>query len=80
MHLFSKNVGPTDRIVRIGLSALLTGASIYFSNQAIWLAVGLGIAALVFLITALISSCPLYLPFGISTRRLRKRQEPRQLG
>ena len=73
MNLFSKNVGQTDRIVRIGLSVLLAGAGLYFRNQSVALAVGLGVIGLVLLITALIGSCPLYLPFGISTRRLRRR-------
>lgn len=71
MNLLKKNVGPTDRMIRIGLSALLAGVGIYLKNQSIPLAVGLGIAALVLLGTALIGSCPIYLPFGISTRRIR---------
>ena len=73
MNLFPKNVGPTDRIIRIGLSALLAGIGLYVRNQSVALAVGLGVIALVLLITALIRSCPLYLPFGISTRRIQKR-------
>ena len=72
MNILPKNVGQTDRIIRIGLSVLLAGAGIYLRNQSVVLAAGLGSAALVLLVTALIGSCPLYLPFGISTRRLRK--------
>lgn len=72
MNLLPKNVGQTDRIIRIGLSVGLTIVALYVRDQSVALAVGLGIAALVLLTTALISTCPLYLPFGISTRRLRK--------
>lgn len=72
MNVLPKNVGQADRIVRVGLSALLAGVGIYLRSQSIALAVGLGVVALILLGTALIGSCPLYLPFGISTRRIRK--------
>ena len=72
MNRLPKNVGPTDRIIRIGLSVLLAGAGLYIKDRSVPLAVGLGLVAVVLLITALISSCPLYLPFGISTRRIKK--------
>ncbi len=72
MNLLPKNVGQTDRIIRIGLSIGLTATALYVRNQSVVWAIGLSIVALVLLITALIGTCPLYLPFGISTRRLRK--------
>lgn len=72
MNRLLKNVGPTDRIIRIGLSALLAGVGLYFKDLSITFAIGLAVISLVLLITALISSCPLYLPFGISTRRIKK--------
>ena len=63
-----KNMGTTDRIIRLLLVALV--AVLYFTNVISGtLALILGILAVIFLITSLISFCPLYLPFGISTRK-----------
>ncbi|WP_367916234.1 DUF2892 domain-containing protein [Leadbetterella sp. DM7] len=63
-----KNMGKTDRIIRITIAAII--AVLYFMNviSGTW-AIVLGILALVFVLTSFISFCPLYLPFGISTRR-----------
>jgi hypothetical protein len=57
-----KNMGITDKWVRIVAGLLIGAAGIYFKTW--W-----GLVGLVFLATALINTCPLYLPFGISTRR-----------
>jgi len=63
-----KNMGKTDRIIRITIAAII--AVLYFMNviSGTWTIV-LGVLALVFVLTSFISFCPLYLPFGISTRR-----------
>jgi len=63
-----KNMGKTDRIIRITIAAII--AVLYFMNviSGTWMIV-LGVLALVFVLTSFISFCPLYLPFGISTRR-----------
>jgi hypothetical protein len=62
-----KNVGAADRILRMLLAALI--AVLYFINVISGtLAIILLALAVVFLLTSLISVCPLYLPFGISTR------------
>lgn len=62
-----KNMGTLDRIIRVSLVVLI--AILYFTNviSGTW-AIILGILAVVFLLTSLIGFCPLYLPFGISTR------------
>lgn len=65
-------MGNTDRYIRIGLSIGLGIVAISVVGQSPWTAIGLGVAALILLTTALVGSCPLYLPFGISTRLLRK--------
>ena len=62
-----KNMGTVDRILRILIAAII--AVLYFThvisgNTAMIL---LALAA-IFLLTSFISVCPLYLPFGISTR------------
>jgi hypothetical protein len=60
------NMGTTDKIIRIAIAALV--AVLYFTN-VISGTVGiiLLVLAAVFVLTSLISFCPLYLPFGINT-------------
>ena len=63
-----KNMGTFDRIFRTLLAVLV--AVLYFmdiiSGTA---AIVLGVLAIVFLLTSFISTCPLYMPFGLSTRK-----------
>lgn len=56
------NVGTVDRIIRIVVGLVIAAAGIYFRN---WL----GLIAIIPFATAVVGVCPLYLPFGISTRR-----------
>jgi hypothetical protein len=63
-----KNMGNTDRIIRSLLAVLV--AVLYFTDViGGTLAIILGAFAIIFLATSFISFCPLYLPFGLSTRR-----------
>ncbi len=57
-----KNMGINDRRIRAIIGLAIGIAGVYFNSW--W-----GLLGLIFLATALISWCPLYLPFGISTRR-----------
>ena len=64
-------MGNTDRIVRFVIAAAI--AVLYFTNVisgtlGIVLLVGAGI----FLLTSLISFCPLYAPFGLSTCKVKQ--------
>lgn len=62
------NMGTIDRIIRAAL-AILIGV-LYFTGQISGVsAIVLGILAIVFLLTSVISFCPLYAPFRISTKR-----------
>ncbi len=62
------NIGLLDRVVRIGLVALV--AVLFFTGQlSTAAAIVLGALAVVFLVTSVVGVCPLYLPFGLSTRR-----------
>lgn len=63
-----KNMGNLDRILRI-LVALVVIA-LYFTGQinGTLAIIGLLLSA-IFILTSFISFCPLYLPFGISTRK-----------
>jgi len=61
-------MGSIDKIIRILVAVII--AALYFTNQISGtLAIILGILAVVFAATSLIDFCPLYLPFGISTRK-----------
>ncbi len=64
----SKNMGTLDRIIRLVIAAAI--AVLYFTGNLSGLAaIILGILAVVFVLTSSISFCPLYLPFGLSTRK-----------
>lgn len=57
-----KNIGITDKWIRVVIGLVIGVAGIYFKSW--W-----GLIGLIPLATAFINWCPLYLPFGISTRR-----------
>jgi len=61
-----KNMGTADRIIRVIIAAII--AVLYFTGviQGTF-GVILLILAGVFVLTSLISFCPLYAPFGLST-------------
>ncbi len=61
-----KNMGTLDRTVRVGMAAVI--AVLYLTGNLSGLAaMVLGILAVVFVATSLVGTCPLYLPFGLST-------------
>jgi len=63
----TKNMGTIDRTVRVLLAVVV--AVLYFTGQiGGTLAAVLGALAVIFVLTSLVGSCPLYLPFGLSTR------------
>lgn len=66
-----KNMGSTDKIIRI-LFAIVVAVLFYTKTVEGTLALVLGILATVMVATSLISFCPLYLPFGISTCKKEK--------
>ena len=62
-----KNVGTIDRIVRLVLAVIL--ATLYFTGTVSGtLGIVFLVLGVVFALTAAVSICPLYLPFGLSTR------------
>ena len=61
-----KNVGQTDKIIRIILAFVMAGVS-YFGVVEGILSWVLYIVAVVFLLTALVGFCPIYKVFGKST-------------
>ncbi|HBH24538.1 MAG TPA: DUF2892 domain-containing protein [Cytophagales bacterium] len=61
-----KNMGNADRIIRMIIAALV--AVLYFTNVITGtLGIVLLVLAGVFVLTSLVSFCPLYAPFGIRT-------------
>lgn len=66
-----KNMGNADRIVRFLVAALV--AVLYFTNVITGtLGIVLLVAAAVFVLTSLVSFCPLYTLLGINTCPARK--------
>lgn len=64
----NKNMGTADRLIRT-LLAIVVGI-LYFTNVISGTtAIILGVLAIVFLLTSFLSTCPLYMPFGLSTRK-----------
>jgi hypothetical protein len=63
-----KNMGTTDKIIRILVAIAI--AALYFTGQISGTLAIIGlILSGIFILTSFISFCPLYLPFGISTRK-----------
>jgi uncharacterized membrane protein len=63
-----KNMGSADKTIRVFIAAIV--ALLYFTGVITGtLAIVLMILALVFVITSLISFCPLYPILGINTRK-----------
>ncbi len=57
-----QNIGNTDKIIRIILGVVIAALGFYFKSW--W-----GLIALVPLLTAFISFCPLYPIFSLSTKK-----------
>jgi len=61
-----KNMGTTDRIIRTLIAAIV--AVLYFTGTISGtLGIVLLVLAGIFLFTSLVSFCPLYAPFGLSS-------------
>jgi len=65
------NMGSTDKIIRIIIAIVIVAL---FLTHVIsgTLSIILLVLAGIFVLTSFISFCPLYLPFGISTRKKEK--------
>jgi hypothetical protein len=65
---FNKNMGSTDRIIRV-VVALIFGYLYFSGTVAGTLGIILLVLGVVFLLTSFVSFCPLYLPFKIKTNK-----------
>lgn len=66
-----KNMGNADRIIRVIVAVII--AALYFTN-VITGTLGIVLLALagIFVLTSLVSFCPLYAPFGLSTCKVKE--------
>lgn len=61
-----KNMGSADRVIRLLIALII--ATLYFMEIITGtLGIVLIVLAVIFALTSLISVCPLYMPFGLST-------------
>ena len=61
-----KNVGQTDKMIRIGLAVVMIGL-IFFAGFSMVINIILGVVALVLVATSAVGTCPAYMPFKAST-------------
>lgn len=67
-----KNMGSADRIIRVIIAAIVT--TLYFTGVISGtLGIILIILSGIFVLTSLISFCPIYAPFGLKTCALKKK-------
>jgi hypothetical protein len=63
-----KNMGIADKVIRILVAIVI--AILFFTNVISGtLGIVLLVLATIFLLTSVVSFCPLYLPFGLNTRK-----------
>ena len=68
-----KNMGATDRIIRTLIALVI---AVLFLTKVITGTFGIVLLVLagVFLMTSIISFCPLYLPFGLSSCKVKEKE------
>jgi Protein of unknown function (DUF2892) len=70
-YIMIKNMGGTDKAIRLVLAAIV--AILYFTGTISGtLAIILGVFAIIFALTSLVSFCPLYTLVGINTCSVKK--------
>lgn len=63
-----KNLGNADRLIRTLITIVIVGS--YFANVISgWGGIALIVLSIIFLLTSLISFCPLYWLFGLKTNK-----------
>jgi len=66
--LIKKNVGTADAIIRIILAGTI-GILSYMGWVSGGIAIALGVAAVIFLVTGFVNFCPLYAALGIKSKK-----------
>lgn len=67
MNWMKINMGTVDRVVRVVVGVVLAAVG-FFGTTGVW-SIVLYVLAVVMFVTAAVGFCPLYLPFGISTKK-----------
>lgn len=62
----TRNMGSIDRLLRVGVAIIIFALIAMGVLEGTW-AIVLGALAAIFVGTSLIGTCPLYLPFGVSS-------------
>jgi uncharacterized membrane protein YccC len=63
-----KNMGNLDRALRLAI-VLAIAVAFLLGKLSGTIALILGVVVVAFFLTSLVGTCPLYMPFGLSTRR-----------
>ncbi|AHC16131.1 YgaP family membrane protein [Salinispira pacifica] len=68
MKKFVKNMGQTDRTLRmiIGIALLAAGIAVQILYGMLW---WLAVPGVILMISSAAARCPMYIPFGINTRK-----------
>ena len=69
--MWKKNMGTADRIFRSIVALVVVVLIAAKVVTGVW-AIVLGVLAAIFLLTSIVSFCPLYYPFGFRTRPAEK--------
>ena len=64
----TKNMGVIDRSLRL-LAVAIVGVLYLTHSISGTLAAVLGVIAILFVVTSVMGYCPMYIPFGLSTRK-----------
>jgi hypothetical protein len=72
VSVMTKNMGSADKIIRLLIAAVV---AVLFLTEVISGTLGIVLLVLagIFVLTSLISFCPLYAPFGIKTCKVEKK-------
>ena len=70
--IMKANMGTTDRVIRLVLAAVMIFLA-YSGTVTGIVATVFYILAVVFILTSLVRTCPLYMPFGLSTCKVEKK-------
>lgn len=63
-----RNMGTLDRIIMIAI-AIIIGILYFTHHISGTAAIVLGIITIAFILTSFVGTCPIYMPFGISTKK-----------
>ncbi len=64
-----KNVGKTDKIVRVIIALIATYFAKTGNFSSDWISIALYLVAIIMLVTSLIGTCPIYSILGMKTKK-----------